>query len=155
MNSFPNFELVCFSMSGSNCCFLIYIQVSQETAKWRLSNKTLNRGFPSGSVAKNLPANSEKMGSISDSGRYHMLWSNNACVPRLLNLCSRAWEPQQLSPCATTAETQVPYSPCSATRAATAVRSLHSAAGEQPLLATARESPHSSEDSAQSKINNK
>ena len=31
MYSFPNFETVCCSMSGSNCCFLTCIQVSQET----------------------------------------------------------------------------------------------------------------------------
>ena len=30
MYSFPNLELVCCSMSGSNCCFLTCIQVSQE-----------------------------------------------------------------------------------------------------------------------------
>ena len=30
MYSFPNFELVCCSISSSNCCFLTYIQVSQE-----------------------------------------------------------------------------------------------------------------------------
>ena len=28
-----NFELVCFSMSGSNCCFLTCIQISQEAGK--------------------------------------------------------------------------------------------------------------------------
>ena len=27
-----NFELVCFSMSGSNCCFLTWVQVSQEAS---------------------------------------------------------------------------------------------------------------------------
>ena len=31
MYSFPNFEPVCCFMSGSNCCFLICRQVSQET----------------------------------------------------------------------------------------------------------------------------
>ena len=31
--SFPNFEPVCCSMSGSNCCFLTCIQVSQEGSK--------------------------------------------------------------------------------------------------------------------------
>ena len=31
--SFPNFEPVLFSMSGSNCCFLMCIQVSQEAGK--------------------------------------------------------------------------------------------------------------------------
>ena len=33
MYSFPNFELVHCSMSSSNCCFLICIQVSQEANK--------------------------------------------------------------------------------------------------------------------------
>ena len=33
MYSFPNFEPVRCSMSGSNCCFLSSIQVSQETGK--------------------------------------------------------------------------------------------------------------------------
>ena len=33
MYSLPNFELVCCSMSSSNCCFLICIQVSQEAGQ--------------------------------------------------------------------------------------------------------------------------
>ena len=33
MYSFPNLEPVCCSMLGSNCCFLIGIQVSQEADK--------------------------------------------------------------------------------------------------------------------------
>ena len=33
MYSFPNLEPVCCSMSGSNCCFLTCIQISQETDK--------------------------------------------------------------------------------------------------------------------------
>ena len=33
MYSFPNFEPVCCSMSRSNCCFLTYIQISQEAGK--------------------------------------------------------------------------------------------------------------------------
>ena len=33
MYPFPNFEPVCCAMSSSNCCFLICIQVSQETGK--------------------------------------------------------------------------------------------------------------------------
>ena len=32
--SFPNLEPVHCSMSGSNCCFLTCIQVSQEASKW-------------------------------------------------------------------------------------------------------------------------
>ena len=35
MYSFPNFELVHFSMSGSNCCFFTCIQISQkEKVRW-------------------------------------------------------------------------------------------------------------------------
>ena len=33
MYSFPDLEPVCCSMSGSNCCFLTCIQVSQEAGK--------------------------------------------------------------------------------------------------------------------------
>ena len=33
MYSFPNLEPVSYSISGSNCCFLTCIQVSQETGK--------------------------------------------------------------------------------------------------------------------------
>ena len=33
MNSFPNLELVCCSMSGSKCCFLTCIQISQNVGK--------------------------------------------------------------------------------------------------------------------------
>ena len=33
MNFFPNLEPVCCSMSGSNCCFLTCIQVSEEAGK--------------------------------------------------------------------------------------------------------------------------
>ena len=33
MYSFPNFEPVCYSMSFSNCCCLICVQISQEAGK--------------------------------------------------------------------------------------------------------------------------
>ena len=33
MYSFPNLESVCCSISSSNCCFLTYIHISQETLK--------------------------------------------------------------------------------------------------------------------------
>ena len=33
MDSFPNLEPVCCSISGSNCCFLTCIQISQEASK--------------------------------------------------------------------------------------------------------------------------
>ena len=37
MYSFSNFELVYFSVSGSNCCFLTCIQVSQVMASGLIS----------------------------------------------------------------------------------------------------------------------
>ena len=55
-------------------------------------------GFPGGSVVKILPANAEDRGLIPDLGRFHMSWSNWACVPHLLSLCSRAREAQPLRP---------------------------------------------------------
>ena len=36
----------------------------------------IDKGFPSGSVVKNLPANAGDTGSIPDLGRSHMLRSN-------------------------------------------------------------------------------
>ena len=33
MHSFPGMEPVCYSMSGSNCCFLTCIQISQEAGQ--------------------------------------------------------------------------------------------------------------------------
>ena len=42
--SFPNFEPIC-SMSGSNCCFLTYIQISQE-AEIRWSGIPISKNFP-------------------------------------------------------------------------------------------------------------
>ena len=38
--------------------------------------KKVTKGFPGGSVVKNLPANAGDMGSISDPGRSHVSWSN-------------------------------------------------------------------------------
>ena len=52
------------------------------------------QGFPGSSVVKNLPASA---GDI-DQRRPHMLQSNEAHLPQLLSLCSRAWEQQLLSP---------------------------------------------------------
>ena len=34
------------------------------------------QGFLGGAVDKNPPANAKDMGSIPDTGRSHMLWSN-------------------------------------------------------------------------------
>ena len=55
-------------------------------------------GFPGGSVVKNPPANAGDTGSSPGLGRSHMPRSNEAHVPQLLSLHSRACEPQLLKP---------------------------------------------------------
>ena len=44
MYSFPCLETVCCSMSSSNCCFLICIQISQEAGEW--SGIRISKNFP-------------------------------------------------------------------------------------------------------------
>ena len=113
----------------------------------RISPQNYKTGFPGGSVVKNLPASVRDTGSIPDSGR-SCITQNQACVPQLLSLCSRVWEPQLLSPCPApmyrspcTPEALTSQSQCSATRKATAIRS--------PSI-TIRENPHSNEHPTQS-----
>ena len=67
----------------------------------------LSGGFPGGSVVKNPPANAGDTGPIPDLGRFHVAQSNEARAPQLLNLPSRAQEPQFLSPHAATTEARV------------------------------------------------
>ena len=64
--------------------------------------------FPGGTVVKNLPANGGDTGSSPGPGRSHTPWSNEAHVPQLLSLCSRAREPQLLSSRTATTEARVP-----------------------------------------------
>ena len=45
------------------------------------------RGFPSGAVVENLPANAGDMGSSPGLGRSHMPQSGWAREPQLLSLC--------------------------------------------------------------------
>ena len=59
-------------------------------------------------MVKSPPANAGDMGSSPGPGRSHMPRSNKARAPQLLSLCSRACEPQLLSPQATTTEAHVP-----------------------------------------------
>ena len=66
------------------------------------------RDFPGGAVVKNPPANAGDLGSSPGPGRSHMPQSNEAHVPQLLSLRSRAQEPRLLSPCATTTEARMP-----------------------------------------------
>ena len=49
-------------------------------------------------MVKNPPANAEDASSSPGLGRFHMSWSNQARVPQLLSLHSRAHEPQLLKP---------------------------------------------------------
>ena len=65
-------------------------------------------GFPGGAVVENLPANAGDTGSSPGLGRSHMPWSNLPRAPQLLSLCSRAGEPQLLSPHAATTEARMP-----------------------------------------------
>ena len=58
----------------------------------------LVKGFLGGGVVKNPPANTGDMGSSPGPGRSHMPRSNEARVPQLLSLRSRAREPQLLKP---------------------------------------------------------
>ena len=44
--SFPNFEPVCCSMSGSNCCFLICIQASEDILYLMLNPNSYNTDRP-------------------------------------------------------------------------------------------------------------
>ena len=104
------------------------------TLKW------LTWTFPGGTVDKNLPNNAGDMGLISDSGRFHMLQSNEVRAPQLLSLCPGAQEPQLLSPRAATTEALGPRAYAPPTREATSVRDLCTA--DLPLLSAARESPH-------------
>ena len=80
--------------------------------------------FSDGPVVKNLPANAEDTSSIPGPGRSHMPRGNQTRVPQLL-------KPQF-----------TPQSWCYSTREACAMRSLHTATREQPLLTTTRGSLH-------------
>ena len=72
------------------------------------------KGFPSGAVVENLPANAGHTGSSPGLGRSHVPQSNWACEPQLLSL--RVW------------------SLCSATREATTVRGQRTVMKSGPHL---------------------
>ena len=72
-----------------------------------ISYTTTHRGFPAGSVVKNPPPNTGDMGLISGGGKFHIPWCNEACVPQLLSLCSRAQD-LWLSPHSATTEPKCP-----------------------------------------------
>ena len=105
-------------------------------------------GFPSGSVIKTPPANARDTVSTPVPGRSYMLPSHYTRAPQLLRLRSTVQEPQLPRPHATTAEARVPSSPCSATREATAMRSLRTKE-RSPCSPQQEKSPQSSEEPAQ------
>ena len=70
--------------------------------------KCFPSGFPGGSVVTNPSVNAGDTGSIPDPGRPHMPRSSWGCAPQLLRLCSRAQEPQLLSPRAASTEARAP-----------------------------------------------
>ena len=91
-------------------------------------------------MAKNLAANAGDTGLIPNLGRSHMLRSNQ---PHVLQLWASALEPRN---CNCWAHCRTCWSPwelslCSATGAATAMSSPHTASREQLPLSTAREKP--------------
>ena len=57
----------------------IFVETNACCYNMCLLNNVL-KGFPCGSVVKNLPPNAGDMGSIPDPGRSHMPKSNWACV---------------------------------------------------------------------------
>ena len=65
-------------------------------------------GFPGGTVVKNLPANAGDTGLIPVPGRSHIPRINEARVPQLLSLGSRACEQQLLRLHAASTEACVP-----------------------------------------------
>ena len=80
--------------------------------------------FSGGAVGKNLPAKGGNMGSVPHLGRFHMIWSNHACVPQLLSPNSRVRELQLLKP------TRLKPLPCN--QKATTMRSLSIAVKSSP-----------------------
>ena len=47
-----------------------------KTSPWCERTRTFIKGFPGGSVARNLPTSAGDVGSIPHLGRSHVLWSN-------------------------------------------------------------------------------
>ena len=62
------------------------------------SLKSKQKGFPGGSVVKNLPSSAGDASLIRGLGRSHMQRSDKARAPQLMSLRSRAWEPHPLKP---------------------------------------------------------
>ena len=93
---------------------------------WRNENKKQREDCSGGPVVGRLPANAGDVGSIPDSGIFHIPQGNKVHAPQLLNPWSRACTPQgEKSP---QWEATTMRSPCTTTR-------------EWPLLVSTREKP--------------
>ena len=90
--------------------------------------KVKSQNTPGNTVDKILPVNGGDTGLIPGVGRFHIPWSNGACVPQLLN------------PCAVTVEAQRPESPLSTTEEASTIRSLCTTTRESACAATKTQS---------------
>ena len=69
--------------------------------KYRVRPKTAWKGFPTGSMVKNLPANARDIGLIPDSGRSHTPQSKYVHAPQLFSLWYRDrnyWSPHAPGP---------------------------------------------------------
>ena len=97
--------------------------------------------LPGGTVVKNPPAIAGDTGSSPGPGRFHMLQSNEACVPQLLSLHSRAHKPQLLKPACHNYWSPHAQRLCSATREASAMRSPHTAMKSSPRSPQLEKSP--------------
>ena len=89
-------------LQGHPCPTFLFLRLLPRVIAWKWTehhNLYLNnflfqsklKGFPGGSVVKNLSANAGDKVLTPDPGRSHM-----PRVPQLLSLCSRAWELQLL-----------------------------------------------------------
>ena len=85
-------------------------------------------------------------GKISHAAEQRSPWATT------IRLCPRAQKQQLLSPCAATTA-RAPWSLCLATREASTVRRMHTAARVQTLLSAAEKDLRSSEDPGEPKIN--
>ena len=113
---------------------------SLSTSLFLFFSLRLDPGFPGGAVVENPPAKAGDTGSIPSLGRSHMPRSSSARAPQLLSLCSRACEPQLLSPRAATTEACVPRAVLHNERSHRNEKPPHCNEEWPPLTAT-RESP--------------
>ena len=77
--------------------------MGENICKWsdwlELISKIYQQNFPGGPVVKNPLTNAGDTGSIPGPRRFHMLWSDKACVPQLLKpIHPRACSPKQEKP---------------------------------------------------------